>query len=157
MSDATDPTLAEHADRLAIHELLYRYARMVDFREWQLFDRIFAPDAVCDYRSSGGIQGSARVVMDWLDRALAPWPTNLHFVTNVSIDFDPGRKSAATTCYFFGPMARGEMGKDQLVIVNSGLYVDRVRKTAVGWRIAEREMRMTLMQGSLPDGYAIPD
>jgi hypothetical protein len=87
----SDPTLAEHADRLAIHELLYRYARMVDFREWALFDQVFASDAVCDYRSSGGIQGKARDVMDWLDRALAPWPTNLHFVTNVSIDFDPQR------------------------------------------------------------------
>ena len=153
----SDPSLAEHADRLAIHELLYRYARMVDFREWQLFDRVFAPDAVCDYRSSGGIQGSARDVMDWLDRALAPWPTNLHFVTNVSIDFDAGRESAETTCYFLGPMARGEMGKDQVVITNSGLYVDRVRRTPEGWRIAEREMRMTLMQGSLPEGYQIPD
>ena len=101
------------------------------------------PDAICDYVSSGGIEGTAREVMDWLDRALAPWPTNLHFVTNLSIDFDAGRKTARTTCYFLGPMARGEMGKDQLVISSSGLYVDRVRKTAEGWRIVEREMRMT--------------
>ncbi len=150
-------SLAEHADRLAIHELMYRYARMVDFREWKLFDQVFAPDASCDYVSSGGIEGTAREVMDWLDRALAPWPTNLHFVTNLSIDFDAGRKTARTACYFLGQMARGEMGKDQLVISSSGLYVDRVRKTAKGWRIVEREMRMTIMQGSLPEGYAIPD
>ena len=153
----TDLTLAEHADRLAIHELMYRYARMVDFREWELFDQVFASDATCDYVSSGGIEGTAREVMDWLDRALAPWPTNLHFVTNVSIDFDLDRMSAATTCYFLGQMARGEMGKDQVVISSSGLYLDRVRKTAEGWRIFEREMRMTIMQGSLPEGYSIPD
>lgn len=150
-------SLAEHADRLAIHELMYRYARMVDFREWKLFDQVFADDATCDYVSSGGIAGPAREVMDWLDRALAPWPTNLHFVTNLSIDFEAGRRAARTTCYFLGPMARGEMGKDQLVISSSGLYVDRVRKTAAGWRIVEREMRMTIMQGSLPAGYVIPD
>jgi hypothetical protein len=54
-------------------------------------------------------------------------------------------------------MARGEMGKDQVVITNSGLYLDRVRRTPQGWRIAEREMRMTLMQGALPEGYVIPD
>ena len=153
----TDITLAEHADRLAIHELMYRYARMVDFREWKLFDQVFASDARCDYVSSGGIEGTARDVMDWLDRALAPWPTNLHFVTNVSIDFAPDRTSAATACYFLGQMARGEMGKDQVVISSSGLYVDRVRKTPTGWRIFEREMRMTMMQGSLPEGYSIPD
>ena len=156
-TDSLAESLAEHVDRLAIHELMYRYARMVDFREWKLFDQVFAPDAHCDYVSSGGIDGTAREVMDWLDRALAPWPTNLHFVTNLSIDFDADRKTARTTCYFLGPMARGEMGKDQLVISSSGLYVDRVRKTEKGWRIAEREMRMTIMQGSLPEGYAIPD
>ena len=153
----TDITLAEHADRLAIHELMYRYARMVDFREWKLFDQVFGADASCDYISSGGIKGTARDVMDWLDRALAPWPTNLHFVTNGSIDFDPGRMTASTTCYFLGQMARGDMGKDQVVISSSGLYVDRVRKTPEGWRIVEREMRMTMMQGLLPEGYSIPD
>lgn len=152
----TETTLEELADRLAIQELLYRYARMVDFRQWQLFDEVFAKDATCDYVSSGGIRGAAREVMDWLDRALAPWPTNIHAVTNLEIEFDPGREGAKTTCYFVAPMARGEMGRDQLVITNSGLYVDRLRKTREGWRIVEREMRMTIMQGALPEGYVIP-
>lgn len=151
-----DPTLAELADRLAIQELLYRYARMVDFRQWQIFDTVYAPDATCDYRSSGGIAGPAREVMDWLDRALAPWPTNIHAVTNLEIEFEADRQAARTTCYFVAPMARGEMGKDQLVITNSGLYLDRMRKTPAGWRIVEREMRMTIMAGSMPEGYEIP-
>lgn len=151
-----DLTLDEIADRMSIEALLFRYARMVDFRQWHLFDQVYAKDAICDYRSSGGIQGSAREVMDWLDRALAPWPTNIHAVTNVEIEFEAGRTGARTTCYFVAPMARGEMGKDQIVITNSGLYIDRLRKTPAGWRIAEREMRMTIMQGSLPEGYVIP-
>ncbi|MEZ4333342.1 MAG: nuclear transport factor 2 family protein [Myxococcota bacterium] len=152
----TDPTLEELADRLAIQALLYRYARMVDFRQWELFDQVFAKEATCDYVSSGGIRGPAREVMDWLDRALAPWPTNIHAVTNLEIEFEPERRGARSTCYFVAPMARGEMGRDQLVITNSGLYVDRLRKTEAGWRIVEREMRMTIMQGALPEGYAIP-
>lgn len=152
----TDLTLEELADRLAIQELLYRYARMVDFRQWQLHDQVFAQDATCDYTSSGGIQGPAREVMAWLDRALSPWPTNIHAVTNLEIEFEPGRRGARTTCYFVAPMARGEMGRDQLVITNSGLYVDRLRRAGEGWRIVEREMRMTIMQGALPEGYVIP-
>jgi len=151
----SDTSVAEIADRLAINELLYRYARMVDFRQWELFDQVFTADATCDYTSSGGIKGSARAVMDWLDRALAPWPTNLHFVTNVSIEFDQDRSAARATCYFLGPMARGTIGS-QLAITNAGLYVDRLQRTADGWRIADRECRMTLMLGSLPEGYEIP-
>lgn len=151
-----DVTLAEVADRLAIEALLFRYARMVDFRQWQLFDQVYSKEAVCDYRSSGGIQGPAREVMNWLDRALAPWPTNIHAISNLEIEFDAHRLHASTTCYFVAPMARGEMGKDQVVITNSGLYVDRMKKTAEGWRIVEREMRMTIMDGQLPQGYEIP-
>jgi hypothetical protein len=112
-------------------------------------DQVFARDATCDYVSSGGIK-AAREVMAWLARALAPWPANVHAVSNVTIEFDAERASARTRCYFVAPMGRGEMGKDQVVITSSGLYIDRVRKTAEGWRIVEREMRM-LMQGALPE------
>ena len=152
----SDASLAEVADRLAINELMYRYARMVDFRKWELFDQVFTADATCDYTSTGGIKGSAREVMDWLDRALSGWPTNLHFVTNVSIDFDSARDTAQATCYFLGPMAQGTVGS-QLVITNAGLYVDQLRRTADGWRMTDRECRMTLMLGSLPENYDIPD
>jgi 3-phenylpropionate/cinnamic acid dioxygenase small subunit len=152
----SDPSLQEHADRLAIHELMYRYARMVDAGEWKRHDEVYAPDATCDYRAAGGIQGPAREVMEWLARALAAWPVNFHFVTNLVIDFEADRRSARTTCYFLGQMARGEMGKDQFAINSSGVYVDRVRRTDAGWRITERDCRMSLMQGALPAGYVIP-
>jgi len=152
----SDASVAEIADRLAINELMYRYARMVDFRQWELFDQVFTADATCDYTSSGGTKGSAREVMAWLDRALAPWPTNLHFVTNLSINFEPDGNAAQATCYFLGPMARGTIGS-QLAITNAGLYIDQLKRTSDGWRITERECRMTLMVGSLPTGYEIPD
>ena len=52
-------------------------------------------------------------------------------------------------------MASGTIGS-QLVITNGGLYVDRLERTGAGWRIADRECRMTLMLGSLPEDYVIP-
>ena len=66
------------ADRLEIHELLARYARMVDFRQWHLHDDVFSADATADYTGTAGIAGTAREVMTWLDRALAAWPVNMH-------------------------------------------------------------------------------
>ena len=79
-------TLQEISDRLEIQDLMHRYARMVDFREWDLMDRVFAPDARIDYRSTGGQEGPYREVLAWLDRALAPWPINLHHITNLVVD-----------------------------------------------------------------------
>ena len=79
----TDDSLQEIADRLAIQELLYRYADMVDSRDWQRIDEVFADGAQLDYTSTGGAKGDARDVMAWLDRALEPWPINLHCISNV--------------------------------------------------------------------------
>ena len=143
------------ADRIEINDLLARYATMVDFRKWNLHDQVFSHDATADYVSSGGISGTAVEVMSWLDRALAPWPVNLHLVTNIVVEFT-GAAEAESTCYFMGPLGVGELGA-QHVIMNAGLYVDRLRRDEAGWRITHREMRQTLMIGELPEGYVIPD
>jgi hypothetical protein len=143
------------ADRLEIHELLARYARMVDFREWHLHDEVYTEDATADYTGTAGIAGSATEVMTWLDRALAAWPVNMHMLSNIVVDFT-GPDGASSTCYFMGPMGVGDVGS-QLVITNAGLYVDRLERTAAGWRIAHRDCKLLLMMGALPDGYEIPE
>ena len=43
------------ADRLAIHELLARYARGVDEKDWELYRSVFTEDATIDYSSAGAI------------------------------------------------------------------------------------------------------
>jgi 3-phenylpropionate/cinnamic acid dioxygenase small subunit len=142
-------------DRLEIHELLNRYARMVDRREWQLMDQVFAPGATIDYRSTGGMAGPYRETLEWLDRALAPWPLNLHFITNVSIELDGDR--ATSRCYFHAPMGREESAGQQRVITNAGYYDDELVRNPEGWRIAKRHCEQTIMIGQLPDGYEIPE
>ena len=149
-----DLLLRNIADRLAIGDVLSRYATIVDTREWSALSEVFTEDATVDYTSTGGKAGSVASVMEWLDRALAPWPVNLHCITNISIEFEGDR--ATSRAYFHAPMASGELG-DQLVITNAGTYDDRWARTSAGWRIDGRVCRQTLMLGSLPEGYAIPD
>ena len=149
-----DPTSREIADRFEIHDLLHRYAQMVDGREWQLLDQVFSEDAPADYTSTGGVKGDARTVMKWLDRALEPWPINLHCISNIQIRC--AGTHARCRSAFHAPMARGEMG-GQHVITNAGYYEDALVRTEVGWRIRERICRQIIMQGALPEGYAIPD
>jgi 3-phenylpropionate/cinnamic acid dioxygenase small subunit len=147
-------SLREVADRLAIQDLLTLYAEMVDTRNWTLLDRVFTPDAQLDYTSTGGVAGDARTVMAWLDRALEPWPVNLHCITNVQIVFDDD--GATSKAAFHAPMATGELGS-QYAITNAGYYEDLLVATPEGWRIRERVCNQILMVGSLPDEYEIPD
>jgi 3-phenylpropionate/cinnamic acid dioxygenase small subunit len=142
------------ADRIAIADLMARYATMVDTRAWHLHDQVFTADAHTDYVSTGGPAGPATEVMAWLDRALSGWPINLHVIANLVVDFDD-EDHARAHCYFYAPMGRPE-GGGQFVITNGGSYEDRLVRTTDGWRIAERRCVMTLMDGTLPEGYEIP-
>ncbi len=151
-----DNTTVGVEDRLEIHDILNRYALMVDRREWKRMDDIFSSDATIDYRSTGGEQGPYRDVLAWLDRALAPWPINLHYITNIVLDLDKNGDRGKSTCYFHAPMGRETADGKQEIITNCGYYEDDLVRTENGWRIQHRHCQQTMMLGSLPDGYEIP-
>lgn len=147
--------LQEIQDRNEITDLMHLYAEMVDRREWKMMDRIFALEATIDYTSTGGHSGPFRETLAWLDRALESWPVNLHIVTNLLIEIDGDKASAR--CYFHAPMGRNAPDGSQFIITNAGRYLDRLIRTNAGWRILSRHCQQTIMQGSLPEGYSIPE
>lgn len=149
-----DADLREIRDRLEIADLLTRYTAVVDFRRWAELDQVFAEDGTADYTPTGGVSGDYRTVMAWLDRALAAWPVNLHLIGNLAITLD----GDAATCrsYFLAPMAAGPVGAQESVI-NGGLYEDALVRTPAGWRIKHRTCTTTVMVGSLPPAYTIPE
>jgi hypothetical protein len=54
-------------------------------------------------------------------------------------------------------MGRNSPDGSQFIITNAGRYLDRLIRTNMGWRILERYCEQTIMQGSLPEGYSIPE
>jgi 3-phenylpropionate/cinnamic acid dioxygenase small subunit len=145
-----------HDDYRDIEQLLYRYAWMVDRREWGLMDQVFAPGGTIDYASTGGLGVAPyRKALEWLDRALMPWPVNLHHITNIAVEIDGDR--GKSRCYFTAPMGRAGRNGLQEVITNAGFYFDDLVRTPDGWRIQARFCDMILQIGQLPEGYAIPE
>ena len=143
-------------DYRAIEQLLYRYAWMVDRRKWELMDEVFSADGTIDYASTGGPGAMPyRAALEWLDRALKPWPLNLHHITNIAVDVDGDRSEAR--CYFTAPMGRPAAGGGRDVITNAGFYLDTLVRTPQGWRIAARICNMTIQIGHMPSDYTIPD
>jgi 3-phenylpropionate/cinnamic acid dioxygenase small subunit len=143
-------------DRREIEECLYRYAWMVDQRQWELMDTVFTTDGTIDYTSTGGKRGAYRPTLEWLNRALAPWPINLHMISNISIELTTP-DSARSRCYFYAPMGRARADGTQEIISNAGYYLDSFARTGAGWRIRERVCTQTIMIGQLPPGYVIPE
>ena len=149
-----DELLRALSDRLEIAELLARYAEMVDRRDWPKMSRIFALEATIDFRPTGGPNGPFREMLDWLGRALDSWPKNLHMISNVIIELDGDR--AQSRCYFHAAIARESHEGAQYTLTDSGRFLDRLIRTANGWRIVERVCEQVVREGKLPEGYSIP-
>src|SRR4026208_2128596 len=82
MSD-DDPRLA---DRAAITEQMYRYARATDWLETAGHRDVFVEDCVFAPPHRGDVLGGAGVVA-WMDGALAQFEATQHLIGNISISF----------------------------------------------------------------------
>jgi ketosteroid isomerase-like protein len=116
-------------DELAITRLLYRYARAVDTKDWELYRSVFTDDAVIDYSSNGIPAGSRDDIADFLSQAFTTIPMSMHYITNVEIDVDGD--AATVRAMFYNPTQLP--GFSQLSYFGGYYFHDLVR-TADGWR-----------------------
>lgn len=126
----------EISDRLEIQQLFVDYADAIDRRDWDALDRVFMPDAYIDYRAVGGIDGTYPEVKRWLAEALGSFRAYYHFIGNFSIRIEGDRASSRSIC--FNPMEMS-LGEGQSQVMFYGIwYLDRLVRTADGWRLSER-------------------
>jgi hypothetical protein len=120
------------SDRVEIAELLARYARGLDTKDWDLWRSVFVDDAYIDYRSAGGIDGRRADVAAWLEKTFTSFPMSQHSITNIECDIDGD--SARVRAMFHNPMQLpGVVGPT----FYGGFYNHRMVRTASGWRSAE--------------------
>lgn len=138
MTREGDPLLSAIADRLAIDEVLNRYAHALDTHQFDLLDDVFTPDADLDYRqaSPDGIRGDRATQVAWLRQSLEQFPVRQHFITNRAIRLDGD--TAESRSYFYNPLgSRDADGRLRMLHV-AGFYNDRFARTPGGWRIVVR-------------------
>jgi hypothetical protein len=133
-------------DKLEIQELLARYARGVDSKDWELYKSVFTPDAFIDYSSAGAIAGLRDDVAAWLERGLATIPMTQHFITNVEIDLDGDR--AKVRAMFYNPMQLPGMAE---LSSCGGYYHHDLVRTPEGWK-SERLVEENLWFVNPPGG-----
>ena len=116
-------------DKIEIQELLYRYARAADSKDWDLYRSVFTPDASLDYSSAGAAVGSRDEVAAWLEQGLSVVPMTQHYVTNIEIDLDGDR--AEVRAMFYNPMQLPGMAE---MSTCGGYYHHELVRTSDGWR-----------------------
>jgi len=126
----------EIADRIALRELVERYARIPDDRNYALVDEVFSSDA--SLTGPGfALQGhdAIRAAM----QAIEQYSATLHCVHNQLVEIDGDTARGETWCVA-NHLHEVEGRPHKL---DWGIrYQDRYRREPDGWRIRQRELRL---------------
>lgn len=126
------------ADREDIVERLNLYGLAMDTRRWDLFDRIFMPDAEVNY-GVGSCWNDLGAFKAAFGAFHASFDATQHFMSNHLVRCEGDR--AVSMTYGQWRLMRREAG-DPPIWDGSGYYDDAWIRTLAGWRIVRRTCRV---------------
>ena len=134
--------LQELIARLEIEDVLCRYARGVDRRDWALVKECYHPDAIDQH---GEFVGDPDAFIEWVSERHASVPFSMHFLGNCLFEFESPDLAIVET-YFIALQRRTTAaaspdckptGTDYEVFAR---YCDRFERREGAWRIAARQV-----------------
>jgi hypothetical protein len=115
-------------DRLDVIELIHRYAAMIDLKQYDDVDQVFAPDAIANYESMRAYVGDdceptgAEAIGAWLRKYTGTRAGSMHFMHNHVVELDGKRAKM-----------RNYMHNTNSSI--AGVYYTEAKRTKAGWRL----------------------
>ena len=137
-------TTDELVQRIAIKDVLTRYARACDERDWPAFDAVFAETVSVNYGGEFELDGRGAVV-DLIRSMLGGCGPTQHLLGNFEIAVEG--EHACSACYVRAAHAGLGDRSDSCYEVWAE-YRDALVLTSEGWRIAERHMLVHKEVGS---------
>jgi len=125
------------ADRAALHDLMARYSRGVDRRDYALVASVFAPDVYLKYGDLWEGTGIEKIIE--FVRRVERFPVTMHFMGNQEITLRGDEADMETYCIAHHRHTRD--GKALLLVLGIR-YVDRLRRSGGQWRVAHRVMHI---------------
>ena len=128
----------EISDRFEIQDLVFRYAHLIDSRQFDQLRDVFTEDAFVDYSVYGGSVGDLDTTIEFLEQAVTRelFPNCQHLNANVQVSLHGDTATGRVMC--FNPMEMNLPGGDSQTYMLGLWYVDEYRRTAAGWRICRR-------------------
>jgi ketosteroid isomerase-like protein len=126
----------EVADRLAIQDLIGRYAVHIDSADFDALDALFTDDARIDFSTFGGPVGDLAAIKTFLGASLPFFTRTQHMMGLPLIDIDGDTATARTSCS--NPMVSTAADGSTSVWLIGLWYDDELRRTDDGWRFSAR-------------------
>jgi hypothetical protein len=139
-----------HDERIDVIDVLHRFARGIDGRDFELYRSVFADEIDLDYSSYRPENIGRWKADDWAARAARLFPgfdATMHAITNASavIDGDQAVLDANVQAHHV-VVVDGTTRRYTI----AGAYHDRLERTAVGWRIVAKTLQVWWTEGD-PD------
>lgn len=133
-------------DRLAVSDVLIRYATGIDSRDWAALRSCFADDCEADYGDFGQWR-SADEITAWMATTHDPLGPTLHRISNVVVEHRAG--VVQSRCYVHGTI----VFPDRSAAVHAyGWYDDEFVKVGTEWRIVRRRFTPVTTELHTPMG-----
>lgn len=133
--DAVEAELAEQRDILAIHDLLARYSRALDWLDDDMLETVFYDDAEIDY---GFFKGSGKDFKPVLMEIEYDTARRWHFTSQIKIDLHGDSADVDSYNLTLG-LTEVEPAADAPHAVYVGFYKDRLLKRGGKWGIIARK------------------
>ena len=126
--------ICRYLDQHDIREVIYRYCRGIDRRDYELVRSCYHLDATDDH---GDFSGNIDDFLVYVQRSLPRYERTMHFIGNVLIDVhgDTARAESYLTAYHRVPASRTKPERDFIANLR---YVDDFERRHGEWRIAAR-------------------
>ena len=134
------------ADRIEIEELLARYSRELDYRDWAALEGIFTEDGEFDAGGLGHPVGPANI-RAMIEGTIGGLDATQHLVGKSIIEYSADGDSAEVRTYLISQHIRESAPGPVKHYFLGGEYADRVVRTPQGWRIAYRRLDRLWKQG----------
>ncbi|HCS29248.1 MAG TPA: hypothetical protein DIW43_17455 [Spongiibacteraceae bacterium] len=122
----------------AIRDLVLRYCRAIDRRDYAALPALYHDDATDDH--SPMYSGSAQGYLEWLPSMLETMRVTSHMVQNHLIAVDGEQAEGEVTMVSYH-LTEDEQGNEVEIIIG-GRYLDRYELRAGEWRFSHRKIVM---------------
>lgn len=133
MTTPVSRIIEQIADREAIRECLYRYARGVDRLDADMIRSAYWEDCVDEHM---GFTGNAEEFIEWAFPIMGSMDQTMHMIANVLITIDGA--GADVESYFYGIHRINTPDGGKSDVIGAGRYLDRFERRGEEWRIARR-------------------
>ncbi|HKC49707.1 MAG TPA: nuclear transport factor 2 family protein [Myxococcota bacterium] len=133
------------ADVSEITQLLYRYARAIDTKDWKALERVFTPDARIHYAVERGAELGFAQLGPWLAGAMRIFKVTQHVITNPLIELSGD--TARCTSYLTATHLQVKRDGSLVRTTEGSRYSDALLRTPESWRISARRLDRVWVDG----------